>query len=174
MRPALITTVLAVTLTAGCGAATSTAPADTARPAAAAPSASTAAPMSRQAAAKYYLAVVKPWNSLWDDCIVVERWGEYTPAMERRALAACRKLPGVLTKMIHELEHPPAPWPAEARAAMQDLIDSDRALNYCIKQLRDVTTVGGYFQASQSCPNQSGDRSADIVRAHLGLPAVPK
>lgn len=173
MRPALITTALAATLAAGCSATTSTAPTDTAQPAAAKPSSSTA-PMTRQTAAKYYLATVKPWNDVWPKCTAAGEWSEYTDAQEAKAMAACRKMPGLLAKEISAWEHPPAPWPTEARGPMQDLIDSSRALSYCVKKLRDVRRVGDYFDAAQSCPDQGGDHTADIVRAHLGLPAAPR
>jgi hypothetical protein len=136
-------------------------------------STATKTPMTRAEAAKYYLRTVKTWNTNWGKCTVIDTWSESTPDMERRALAACHTLPGILTKEIDCFEHPPAPWPAEVRGPMQDLLDSSRATFYCIKPLRHVTTIDGYFRAGQSCPDQSNDHSADIVRAHLGLPAAP-
>jgi hypothetical protein len=158
----------ALTLT-GCGAATAGKP--PAEPAAApATSPATASPMSRQAAAKYYLGIVKRWNATWDKCTVIDTWSESTPPMERRALAACRELPGVLSQLIKNAEHPPAPWPAEVRGPMLDLVDSQRASYYsCIKQLRRVSTIDAYLRAGQSCPDRSGDHTGEIVRAHLGV-----
>ena len=111
--------------------------------------------MTREQAAKYYLAAVKTWNATWDRCTVIDTWSESTPDMERRALATCRKLPALFAKEISSWEHPPAPWPAEVHGPMQDLIASSRGLDYCIRKLKRVTTIDGYYQAMQTCPTRA-------------------
>jgi hypothetical protein len=160
---------------AGCGTSNGSSPASppAAAPAeAATPSAAGKTPMTRKTAAAYYLAAAKPYNAVYKPCVVIEEKAEmYDPEMQR-ALAACRKLPGAITAFIGKMEHPPAPWPAEVRGPIGDLVDSNRAFYYCAKQLRNARTVDDYFKAGEACPDQSDDHSAEIVRAHLGLPAA--
>jgi hypothetical protein len=168
----IIVTALAAAILAGCGAATrSEPPADSVTPAASAAQPRGKTPMSRAEAGKYYLASVKQYNVILQQCSVIDEKGELYEPEVQRALAACRKLPGAIQATTHALQHPPAPWPAEARESIQDLVDSNQAFYYCTKQLRHAKTVDDYWRGP-ACPDNSDDRSADIVRAHLGLPPV--
>lgn len=169
-----ITLMLAAVLLTGCGAATATSPpASTPTTAPAAQRSGGKTPMSRAEAGRYYLAMANRFNPVLARCTTIETKSELYDNEIQSALAACRKLPAALAESIRSIEHPPAPWPVEAREAISNWIDVNRSFTYCFKQLGHAKTIDDYYRAGQSCPNMSDDRSADLVRAHLGLPAAP-
>jgi hypothetical protein len=177
VNKALPYALAAVLAFAGCGtdsgASSSASPPAAGAPteAASTPSAAAKTPMSRRAGAAYYLAAVKSYNAVYGPCAVIEQNTDLTDAELRRALAACRRLPGAVTALVHRLQHPPTPWPAEARGPIGDMVEYLQVFRYCVKDLRTARTVDGFWAvAAKSCPDDLG--VSNLVRAHLGLPAA--
>lgn len=171
MRTAALTGILAAALLAGgCSAATATSPGQSpaAKTTAASPKASKTA-MTRKQGAAYYVASVKAYNTVYTPCVVIEQDTTLSDRQTQRALSACRKLPGAVTSLIRRLEHPPAPWPAEVRDPIRDMIEYLGAFRYCVKDLRHARAINDYWQvAGKSCPDDLA--VSNLVRAHLGLP----
>ena len=140
------------------------------------PSASTAG-VSREQAAQRYLALVAPNNAAVDrfkkKCgadhdFMVDGGDSFKTVGQMLAnLRECcatraeadRQFAAGLRK---------AQWPAEARADVENLARSADAAAYSLDQAAKAQSMEEYLEAAETYPKD--DRTADLVRAHLGLP----
>jgi len=180
-RPLLAAALLALAL-AGCGsdAPTTSAPQVAEVSASTAPSPSpTAATITRDAAAKQYLAIVSPFNALLDrnkkQCGEDEKFvleGGSSFKGESEIMANLRKCEAALAKGRREVAAKlrAASWPAEVRADIEALAKADDAMAYAHEQSAKAATTDDWREVA--FPKDDG--AADIVRARLGLPTRVK
>lgn len=144
-------------------------------PPAAAPTATAAAADSaertREQGAAKYLEIVTPINAGMDKCLPVLNpvldSEEASPSDLREIRAACADMPKVNRQFAEDLAS--NAWPAEAREAIGQLIDETRFDQLAWQDAATARTTDELFDPSH--PFSEDDTAADLVRAHLGLPA---
>lgn len=159
---------LLIGLTLGCTAEDSDKPAPTtkAAPASVSPVASPAASITREAAAKQYLALVAPNNTKTNQCNEVSTF--YANTYTDTALAKVKICYGELAKVtrVFAAQVRASQWPAELGADIEALARSLDAFAYAYEQIAKARTAEEYWSVQP--PRDDG--TADIVRARLGLP----
>jgi hypothetical protein len=147
-------------------------PATTAKP--------TPTTLTREQAAKRYLAIIKPANAVFDEpkCKQSEDFllngGSWPPDdhpdwddRAYRILRACyKRLVPLYEQSINAFQT--TAWPADAKEDMADLISLDQAVLHCIRQGSRATSDSDMEEVFQCTPKD--DDSADRVRARFGLP----
>jgi hypothetical protein len=176
---------------AGCGdnnpatqePATSTAPSTVITPGPAtttSPATTPHAPLTREQAARRYLAIIKSTNAVLDEpqCAQSEDFfingGSWPPDDHPewdehafKVLRACHKKLLPMQKTSFKAFQTTL-WPVDARADMADLILQSQAFLRCLKKSARVASDSEMYKALECFTEDDG--SADRVRARFGLP----
>lgn len=145
-------------------------------PPAAAPTATAAAAdsveLTRQQGAAKYLEIVKPHNDALDKCMpalnVAWDSGAATLSDLRKIRTACAEIATTNRQFADDLTS--ITWPAEARDAAAQLVDEIRADQLAWQEIADARTENDIIDPTYPL-TEDGD-GAELIRAHLGLPAV--
>lgn len=129
------------------------------------------AELTREEAAARYLEIVAASNSAMDKCMpVLNRiWdaNEASLADLRKVRAACEDMPKANRQFADDLTS--TTWPAEARNAAGQLADELRADQLAWQEIADASTEDDILDPTY--PLTEDGPGADLIRAHLGLPA---
>ncbi|WP_371602308.1 hypothetical protein OG345_05310 [Streptomyces sp. NBC_01220] len=170
MLAALVASVLAVTATA-CSTDGATPPPPAAAPTAAA-TAVDSAELTREEGAAKYLDIVKPHNDALDKCMPVlnDVWdSDEAPLADLRKIrSACVDIATTNRQFADDLAS--ITWPIEARDAATQLVDELRADQLAWQEIADARTEDDILDPTYPL-TEDGD-GAELIRAHLGLPAV--
>lgn len=184
----LVVLGLAGLLVAGCSspdAVSRTTPAVTpspvAAPTSASPSPSAPAVLTREEAGRRYLALVAPTNTVrtefqkqcardLDTVNGLDTVDKSQSALLDSSIACARKLVGPLRTFATALRS--TPWPVEAQQAVADLAAAAEAEAYVWDEIARASSAQGITDAYSKIPSDGRDR-ANLVRARLGIPAVP-
>jgi hypothetical protein len=123
------------------------------------------APLSREQAAKRYLAIVKPYN------LALERLEQAINT--GRPMPTVRTLVGQVASAnsAHMRDLRATPWPANVRAPVRELLaESARAQAYW-RQAAQATTHSGLIQAVLKAVQHDGSDAAGSIRRRLDLGA---
>ncbi|MEU0952816.1 hypothetical protein ABZ353_10805 [Streptomyces niveus] len=127
---------------------------------------------TRKQGADQYEEIVKQFNEALEKCVpsyssILES-GESTPSDFPKIRAACSDMPGANRQFAEDLTS--SSWPSEAQKSVDLLADEVRAEQLAWQELSEVRGHEGLFDPKHGFNEET--TTADMVRAHLGLPAV--